>query len=84
MVETIVSNIAKSADDLLNDLVQDIYVSLLEKDESLITNLYDTKQIKFFVARMVKNNIFSKNSPYWCKYKRFTTNMNELGEYADE
>lgn len=83
-VESIISNIAGNADDMLNDLKQDIYMDLLSKDEEKIVKLYDDNQLKFFITRMVLNNIHSKNSPYWMKYKRFTTNMNELGEYADE
>ena len=85
MVETIVSNIAKSADDLLNDLVQEIYLDLLEKDEDKIVKLYESNQIRFFITRIVINNLHSKNSPYWCKIKSFTHNMNEIvGDISDE
>lgn len=83
-VESIIKNIAGDADDLLNDLAQDIYVDLMLKDEEKVVKLYEAKQLKFFITRMVLNNIRSKNSPFWMQYKRFTNNMNELGEYADE
>lgn len=84
-VETIVSNIAKSADDLLNDLVQEIYLDLLEKDEDKIVKLYESNQIRFFITRMIINNLHSTNSPFWCKIKSFTHNMNEItGDIADE
>lgn len=83
MVEGIVHNVSKKDDDQLNDLVQDIYMSLMEKDEEKIVKLYEDNQMRFFITRMVINNIHSKNSPYWCNYKRFTTNMNELGDYTD-
>lgn len=85
MVEQIVSNIAKSADNLLQDLQQDIYIDLLTKDDDKIVNLYNSGQLKFFITRMVVNNIHSKNSPFWCKYKRYTQNANEItGDIADE
>lgn len=85
MVETIVSNIAKSSDDLLNDLVQEIYLDLLQKDDEKIVKLYESNQIRYFITRIVINNIHSKNSPYWCKIKSFTHNMNEIiGDIADE
>ena len=85
LVEQIVNNIAKSADDLLNDLSQEIYLDLLQKDEDKIINLYETNQIRFFITRIVINNLHSKNSPYWCKIKSFTHNMNEItGDIADE
>ena len=75
MVEEIVSNIAKSSDcdDTLKDLSQEIYLDLLSKDEEKIVNLYETNQIRFFVVRMVTNNLFSKNSPY---YQVFRKNAN--------
>lgn len=85
LVEEIVSNIAKSSDELLNDLVQEIYLDLLEKDEDKIVKLYESNQIRFFITRIVINNLHSKNSPYWCKIKSFTHNMNEItGDIADE
>ena len=85
MVETIVSNIAKSSDDLLNDLIQEIYLDLLQKDEDKIVKLYQSNQIRYFITRIVINNIHSKNSPYWCRIKGFTHNMNEItGDIADE
>lgn len=85
MVETIVSNIAKSSDDLLNDLSQEIYLDLLQKNEDKIVKLYESNQMRYFITRMIINNLHSTNSPYWCKYKRFTQNMNEItGDIADE
>ena len=85
MVETIVSNIAKSADDLLNDLSQEIYLDLLQKDEDKIINLYETNQMRYFITRMIINNLHSTNSPFWCKIKSFTHNMNEIvGDIVDE
>ena len=85
IVEQIVSNIAKSSDDLLNDLSQEIYLDLLQKDEDKIVKLYESNQIRFFITRIVINNLHSKNSPYWCKIKSFTHNMNEIvGDIADE
>lgn len=85
MVETIVSNIAKSSDDLLNDLVQEIYLDLLQKDDDKIVKLYESNQMRYFITRMIINNLHSTNSPYWCKIKSFTHNMNEItGDIADE
>lgn len=74
LVEQICSNIAKSSnyDDTLKDLSQNIYVDLLSKDEEKIINLYETNQIRFFVVRMVTNNLFSKNSPFYQTFKKNT------------
>ena len=73
MVEQICSNIAKTNSDILNDLSQNIYIDLLLKDEEKIVNLYETNQLRFFIVKMAKNNLFSKNSPF---YKTFKKNAN--------
>lgn len=73
MVEEICSNIAKTNSDILNDLSQNIYIDLLLKDEEKIVNLYETNQLRFFIVKMAKNNLFSKNSPF---YKTFKKNAN--------
>ena len=73
MVEEIVSNVAKTNSDILNDLSQNIYIDLLLKDDEKIVNLYETNQLRFFIVKMAKNNLFSKNSPF---YKTFKKNAN--------
>lgn len=70
MVETAIANIAKTNSDVLNDLSQEIYLDLLEKDEQKIVKLYETNQIRFFVVRMILNNLFSKNSPFYQTFKK--------------
>lgn len=70
LVEQIVSNIAKTNSDILNDLSQNIYLDLLEKDEQKIVKLYESNQIRFFVVRMILNNLFSKNSPFYQTFKK--------------
>lgn len=78
-------NIAKSADDQLKDLAQDLYIDLMEKDEDRVVKMYESGQLKYFITRMCVNNIRSKNSPFWTNYKRFTNNMNEIiGDIEDE
>lgn len=71
MVEEIVGNVAKTSDltqRCLDDLCQDIYIQLLEKPPTLIEQLYENKQLKFYVARMAVNNIHSTLSPYFYNY----------------
>lgn len=71
-VETIINNITHSNNDILNDLAQDIYIDLLNKEDELIIELYNNNQIKFFITRMVMNNWFSQNSPFYMKYRKFS------------
>ena len=86
MVEEICSNIAKSSDcdDTLKDLSQEIYLDLLSKDEEKIINLYETNQIRFFVVRMVTNNLFSKNSPFYQTFKKNTNATVNIDDLKDK
>ena len=70
VVETAITNIAKTNSDALNDLSQNIYLDLLSKDEDKIVNLYETNQLRFFIVRMILNNLFSKNSPFYQTFKK--------------
>ena len=86
LVEQICSNIAKSADcdDTLKDLSQEIYLDLLSKAEEKIVNLYETNQIRFFVVRMVTNNLFSKNSPFYQTFKKNANLTVDIDNFKDK
>lgn len=84
LVEEVVYNIGDRGDEDLKDLIQDIYINLLEKEDSLIENLYSTNQLKFYIIRMVVNNIHSKNSPYYTKYKKDKINKVKIEELYDK
>lgn len=83
LVEEIVYNIGSKGDEDLKDLIQDIYINLLEKEDNLIETLYNTNQLKYFIIRMVVNNIHSKNSPYYTKYKKDKINKVKIEELYD-
>lgn len=53
----------------LDDLSQDLYLSLLEKDDELIKGLYDRQELAFYVTAMITNMVMSKSSPYYLNYK---------------
>ena len=84
IVEEIVYNIGDRGDEDLKDLVQDIYINLLEKEDNLIETLYSENQLKFYIIRMVVNNIHSKNSPYYTKYKKDKINKVNIEELYDK
>lgn len=84
IVEEIVYNIGSKDDEDLKDLIQDIYINLLEKEDNLIETLYGTNQLKFYIVKMVVNNIHSKNSPYYTKYKKDKTNKVKIEELYDK
>lgn len=68
----------------IEDLVQDIYVSLMEKDASFISGLYKKKELDYFIMKMIKNNLYSNTSPFYKKYKQFMEITEELGDFSDE
>ena len=80
IVEEIVYNIGNKGDEDLKDLIQDIYINLLEKEDNLIETLYSTNQLKFYIIKMAVNNIHSKNSPYYTKYKKDKINKVKIEE----
>lgn len=68
-IEEIVKNIAP-ADPDNEDLIQDVALVVLEKPPEFISKLYDKGQLKYYIARVIMNNLFSASSPYYCKYKK--------------
>ena len=77
-VEEIVQNISKKSFPYEDELSQDIYLSLLEKPSDLIERLYEKKELNYFIVKMVKNNLLSRNSPYYQKYMRWVERKTEL------
>lgn len=70
-VETMLENIAKQpVTDELQDLVQMVYLILLEYDEAKIVDLWDNGQINFFIARILLNQYRSSNSPFYKLFRK--------------
>lgn len=78
VVEEIVSNISKKSFKDIEELSQDIYLDLLTKSPELIIGLYERNELKFFITKMVRNNLFSKNSPFYMKYGRWNERRSEI------
>lgn len=81
-VEKMIKNITdgKSPDTTaLQDLAQDIYLSLLTKGEKLIT-VYEEGHMDFYLSRVVMNNIASSSSPYYRIYIKPTLINTQINE----
>lgn len=52
----------------LEDLVNDIYYIILEKDDSKIETLYERNELGFFIWKIVKNQLLSTHSPFYKNY----------------
>ena len=53
-----------------DDLVQDVLIELL--DQTKIVDLYKKGQLKFYIMRVVRNNIQSATSRFFYRYRRFS------------
>ena len=69
---------SKNPFDYPEDLIQDIYVLLLEKDDKLIIDLYERGELGYYILKVVRNQLLSANSPYYTKYIKFLTHCDEL------
>lgn len=81
LVEEILGNISgKTNEDRedVEDLIQETYLSLLSKDEELIQDLYKTNAFNFYIQKMLWNNMYSSNSPYYYKYKNYRKRRKQL------
>ena len=53
-----------------SDLVQDVLVELLDQEK--IVGLYQRGQLRYYVMRIVRNNIQSNTSRFYYRYRRFS------------
>ena len=53
-----------------DDLTQDILIELL--NQSKVVDLYKKGQLKFYIMRVVRNNIQSATSRFYYRYRRFS------------
>lgn len=75
VVEKIVERVTKRPANVDNpnyqDLIEDVYLSLLQDPKLLIAD--NNKQVNFYIARIIMNNIASKTSPFYRIYLRYQT-----------
>ena len=86
IVERIVNKLLSSSKnpfDCPEDLIQDIYLLLLQKDDDLIVNLYNKGEIGFYLLKIARNQLLSKNSPYYTKYIKLRANSDDLTQAAN-
>ena len=73
---------SKNPFDCPEDLVQEIYLLLLQKDDNLIVNLYNKDEIGFYLLKIARNQLLSKNSSYYYTYIKLGANSDELEKGA--
>lgn len=83
-VESLVENIAHhslTAD--LADLCQMVYLILLEYDDAKILDLWENRQMDFFLARIIINQYRSSNSPFHTMFRKFQERCVTMGVGGD-
>lgn len=85
LVERVVNKLLSSSKnpfDYPEDLIQDVYLLLLQKDEDLIVNLYNKGEIGYYILKVVRNQLLSVNSKYYYTYIKFGAHSDELDKAA--
>lgn len=62
----------------VDDLCQDLYIALLEKPDDLIIELYEKKELIYYIRKMLRLNINSTTSPFYSKYEKFRKKSNNI------
>lgn len=70
MLRELCENIRVSSNDM-DDFLQEMYMVLLEYNPEKIVEMYEKKQLKFFIVRIIQNQYNSKTSPFYRKYKKY-------------
>lgn len=81
LVEKIVFKLlpaSKNPFDCPEDLIQDVYLLLIEKSDKLIVDLYERGELAYYLLRVARNQLLSKNSPYYTKYIKFRAYSDEI------
>lgn len=86
VVETLVQNVThhSTLQGSLLDLVQIIYFALLQTDPARLEHLATTKQMKFYIVRMIMNQFFSQSSPFYKEIRRFSRRSSEISNQISE
>ena len=81
LVDRIVNKLLSSSKnpfDCPEDLIQDVYLLLLQKDDDLIVNLYNKEEIGFYLLKIARNQLLSVNSKYYYTYIKFRAKSDDL------
>ena len=68
-----------------DDLVQDILIEML--NQTKIVDLYEKNQLRYYVMRIVRNNLQSATSRFYYRYRRFSllnSGDKALSNYGEE
>ena len=85
VIEKLVANISPEDNSPDNqDLSQLIYLTLLEKPNSLIEDLYSKGELIFYVIRIITRNAYSTTSPYYRAIKKFKNKTTDIDDFKNQ
>lgn len=74
---------SKNQFDCPEDLIQDLYLILLNSDENLIVTLYNKGELGFYLLKIARNQLLSVNSKYYYTYIKLGANSDDLTQAAN-
>lgn len=84
LVETIARNMRVESE-YFDDLCQEVYIILLTGyTEEKLQEAIDKKQINFIITSIMKNQWFSKSSPFYRQYKKPKLKSVPMEQYKEE
>lgn len=60
------------------DMQQDLALIILQYDNEKLNKIHEEKHFNAFITGIITRNLFSRNSPYYSKYKKFASKTDEL------
>lgn len=60
------------------DFQQDLILTLLEYDNEKMNHAHSNNHMNALITKIIQNNIFSKTSPYYKKYEKWTNIEEEI------
>lgn len=73
---------SKNRFDCPEDLIQDVYIMVYDKDENLIVDLYNKGELGFYLLKVIKNQLLSDHSYYYYKYIKFGVQSDDISKAA--
>ena len=74
---------SKNPFDCPQDLIQDIYLILLNSEENLIVSLYNKGELGFYLLKVARNQLLSVNSKYYYTYIKLAAKSDDLTQAAN-
>ena len=78
IVEKMVHKVERNSS-YVNDVINDIYIVLLEMDPDTLIELYNKNEINYYISRIVTNQL-SKNGQLNKKYKKWECKRLSINE----